>query len=88
VRRINLKAGENIRYVVPQSIDAGKEATIYMRVKEPAEKVRVGVGDIYSENLRVVKPSEMLKVRLTLDQLREVKGGVSQIEVSCVTRSK
>jgi NADPH-dependent 2,4-dienoyl-CoA reductase/sulfur reductase-like enzyme len=88
VRRIQLKAGKNIRYVVPQSIDAGKEATIYMRVKEPAEKVKLDIGGIYSENLRVVKPSEMLKAKLTLDQLRKIKGGVSEIEVSCVKRSK
>jgi succinate dehydrogenase/fumarate reductase flavoprotein subunit len=88
MRRINVKAGENIRYVVPQSIDAGKDATIYMRVKEPAEKVRLEVGDIYCENLRVVKPSEMLKAKITLKQLREIKGEVSEIEVSCVRRSK
>jgi NADPH-dependent 2,4-dienoyl-CoA reductase/sulfur reductase-like enzyme len=88
LRRINLKAGENIRYVVPQSIDTGKDVTVYMRVKEPAEKVRLGVGDIYSENLRVVKPSEMLKVKITLKELREIKGGVSEIEISCVKRSK
>jgi NADPH-dependent 2,4-dienoyl-CoA reductase/sulfur reductase-like enzyme len=86
VRRINLKAGENIRYVVPQTIDVGKDVTIYMRVREPREKVRLGIGSIYSENLRVVKPSEMLKAKITLEQLREIKGEVSEIEVSCVKR--
>ena len=86
VRRISLKAGENIRYIVPQTIDTGKDVTIYMRVKEPAEKVRLQIGDIYSKALRVVKPSEMLKVRLTLDKLRGIKKGVNEIEVSCVKK--
>lgn len=86
VRRISLKAGENIRYIVPQTIDIGKEATIYMRVKEPAEKVRIQVGDIYSKASRAVKPSEMLNVKLTSEQLRGIKTGANEVEISCTKR--
>jgi hypothetical protein len=57
-----------------------------MRVKGPAEKVRLQIGDIYSKALRVVKPSEMLKVRLTMEQLRDIREGVGEIEVSCLER--
>jgi NADPH-dependent 2,4-dienoyl-CoA reductase/sulfur reductase-like enzyme len=86
VRRISLKAGENIRYIVPQTIDAGGEVTIYMRVREPAEQVRLQFGDIYSKAFRAVKPSEMLSMNLTLEQLRGIRQGVSEVEVSCIER--
>jgi len=86
LRRISLKAGENIRYVVPQTIDAGKEVTIYMRVKEPAKEVRLQFGDISSKPFRAVKPSEMVSMKLTPEQLQSVREGVGEVKVSCVKR--
>lgn len=86
VRRISLKAGENIRHIVPQTIDAGKEVTIYMRVREPAEEVRLQLGDVYSKAFRAVKPSEMLSMKLTPERLQRIREGVGEVEVSCVKR--
>jgi NADPH-dependent 2,4-dienoyl-CoA reductase/sulfur reductase-like enzyme len=85
-RKISLKAGRNIRYIIPQSIGAGKETNLYLRVREPEEKVRLQVGDILSKSLRVVKPSEMLKISLTTEQLGRIKEGVNELLVSCETR--
>lgn len=82
-RRIILKAGENIRYIVPHAIGAEKEVTISMRVREPGEKVRLRIGGILTKPLRVVKPSEMLKVDLTVEQLSKIEEGISEVEVSC-----
>lgn len=85
-RKINLKAGKNIRYVVPQTISAQKETTLSIRVREPAEKVMLRIGGILSKPLRVVKPSEMLRIKLSLDQLQGLQEGIKDLEVSCAKR--
>ena len=83
-RRIELKAGENIRYIVPQSISTEKETTICMRVRKPAEKVKLRIGNIYNKAFRAVKPSLMLKAELTQEQLRKIREGINELEVTCV----
>jgi NADPH-dependent 2,4-dienoyl-CoA reductase/sulfur reductase-like enzyme len=85
-RKISLKAGENVRYVVPHTIETEKEVILSLRVKEPAEKVTLRIGDISAKSLRVVKPSEMVKIGLTTEQLGEIQGKVSEVEVSCRKR--
>jgi NADPH-dependent 2,4-dienoyl-CoA reductase/sulfur reductase-like enzyme len=86
VRRISLKAGKNIRYIVPQTIDAGRDVTVYMRVREPAQQVRLQFGDIYGKAFRAVKPSEMLNMNLTLKELKGIRQGVREVKVSCIER--
>jgi NADPH-dependent 2,4-dienoyl-CoA reductase/sulfur reductase-like enzyme len=85
-RRISLKAGENIRYVVPHDITGEKEVNLYMRVKEPQEMVRLKVGDILSRGLRAVKPSEMVKVELSSKELAKIGENVSELVVNCESR--
>jgi NADPH-dependent 2,4-dienoyl-CoA reductase/sulfur reductase-like enzyme len=85
-RKISVKAGENIRYVVPHTICTQKESSLSIRVREPAEKVTLRIGDILTKSLRVVKPSEMLKINLTLEQLGKIAERVSEVEVSCRKR--
>lgn len=87
-QKIRLKAGENVRYVVPHTIETENEVVLSLRVREPAEKVTVRIGDIAAKSLRVVKPSEMLKIGLTKEQLGEIQGKVSEVEVSCRKRGK
>lgn len=82
-RRISLKAGKNIRYIVPHTIESEKEVTLSMRVREPGEKVRLKIEGILTKSLRVVKPSEMLKIDLTLEQLSKIEEGINEAEVSC-----
>jgi NADPH-dependent 2,4-dienoyl-CoA reductase/sulfur reductase-like enzyme len=81
-RKISLKAGDNIRYVVPHTICAEKQVTLSMRVREPGEKMRLTVGNILTNLLRVVKPSEMLKVDLTREQLSKLDERTNEIEIS------
>jgi thioredoxin reductase len=87
-KRIRLKAGNNIRYIVPQTISGQSEVTLYMRVSEMEENVRLQIGDVMSRGLRVVKPSEMLKIELTLEHLKKIKGGTSEIIVNCERRRR
>ena len=83
---IRVKAGRNIRYVVPQTISGQREATLYMRVSEPEEMVRIKVGDIMTKGVRVVKPSEMLKIELSAEVLKKLKDGTKEIIVDCEKR--
>jgi len=82
-RSINLKAGANIRYIVPSNISGENEVTLYMRVTEPKDKVVLRVGSIYRKVLRAVRPSEMLKVRLSGNELDKITKDTEEIVVSC-----
>ena len=85
-KKISFKTGENIRYVVPHTIGTQKEPSLSIRVREPAEKVTLRIGNILTKSLRVVKPSEMLKINLTPEQMGTIEETVSEIEVSCKKR--
>jgi len=83
--KTGLKAGNNIRYIVPQTISGKSKVTLYMRVSEMEEDVRLQIGDVMSKVLRVVKPSEMLKIELSPEQIEE---GTTEIVVSCEKRRR
>jgi hypothetical protein len=85
-RKISLKAGENIRYVVPHSIGTDREVTLRMRAREPEQKVRLRVGDILSKSLPVVKPREMLSIRLSKKHLDRIEEEATELVVSCEKR--
>jgi len=70
---IKIVPGDNIAYVVPQHIDfivpGRKKIKIFMRVKKPAEKVRINLLDdkgrvLGSYKKRIVTPGEMVSVYL------------------------
>lgn len=81
-----LTPGRNIRYVVPHRISGSQDVTLYMRVKEPELDVRLRAGDIFSKTLRAVKPSEMLKVDISAQQLKRIKQGAKEMAVDCQRR--
>jgi thioredoxin reductase len=81
-----LKPGRNIRYVVPQTISAQRDVTLYARVKDMEENVTLKVADIFSESLRVVKPGEMLKIDLSHSQLRQLKDDAVEISIEGAKR--
>ena len=85
-QKVSLKAGDNIRYIVPHTICAEKEVTLSMRVREPGEKIRLRIGDILTRSLRVVNPSEMLKVDLTREQLGKLDEITTEIEICTENR--
>lgn len=85
--KISLRAGENIRYIVPHTIGADREVTLRMRVREPEVKVRLKVGNILSKPLPIAKPSEMVSVKLTKEHLSKMKEGEAELVVSCEKRN-
>ncbi len=84
--RIKLKAGRNVSYVVPQTITWGEEATLSIRVKEPAEQVRLRVGDIPVRAVRAVKPSEMIKFLLSGKEWAKLGGEIDELSITCDSR--
>jgi len=86
--RIKLKAGNNIRYIVPQTISGKDEVVLYMRVNEMEEGVHLQIGDLMSRGLKVVKPSEMLKIELSQEQLNKIKAGTNELVVDCDKRRR
>jgi NADPH-dependent 2,4-dienoyl-CoA reductase/sulfur reductase-like enzyme len=72
-RKIYLKAGKNVRYVVPQIISGENPVTLYVRVREPARDVRVSIGKRLSVPRRVVKPSELVVIELAAEELERLE---------------
>lgn len=70
-RRIALKPGKNVRYVVPQVISGEEEVTLHLRAREPAKNVRVRVGEL-SRFLRVVKPPELVVLKLDKEEVERL----------------
>jgi len=91
--KIDLKAGENVAYVIPQSIELEaedrKRIPLYMRVSTPLTAVDIELyadGEkLYSFTEPFAKPGEMISVPLaqkTLDDLEEV----SEIRVDIIEK--
>lgn len=78
-KKIQVVAGENVSYVVPQILrrEASDDVTLYFRVKNQKEKVIVVVSDggkpVFEKKERIVKPPEMVKVTISKDMLKTVK---------------
>jgi NADPH-dependent 2,4-dienoyl-CoA reductase/sulfur reductase-like enzyme len=80
---ISVKAGENIRFVSPQSIDpkSDRDVDVYVRVARPQKKTRVLAADgkIFKKTYMMVTPSEMAVVKVPKDKLKEYE----EIEIRC-----
>jgi len=83
-RKINMKAGENIKYIVPHVINCEDPVTLYLRVNEPCENARISISDgIFEKVMRVVRPSEMQKIELSLKCLRKLPEDIKEMVVNC-----
>ena len=80
-RRIRVEAGENIRYAVPHEIAVTDPVELFMRVQRPAEDVVLDVGGLRKIRKVSVRPSEMLEVKLTPEQLQSLEGDTLAVQV-------
>ncbi len=81
-RKMVLKAGQNVRYVVPQIISGEEPVAILLRVRKPMRNVKVKIGNL-TMPLRAVRPPETAVLRLTekrLEKLEEKKELTVNIE--------
>ncbi|MDI9441203.1 MAG: FAD-dependent oxidoreductase [Firmicutes bacterium] len=81
-RRIKVKAGENIRYVVPHEISTDEPVELYMRVQKPQIDVYLEVGELRRLRKQMVRPSEMLDVKLTPEMLGKISGDTLTIRIT------
>jgi NADPH-dependent 2,4-dienoyl-CoA reductase/sulfur reductase-like enzyme len=84
--RVRLVAGGNIRYAVPQIVNFGDDFTLSLRVKDPAENVRLKVGDIFSKNLRVVRPGQIEQITITAEDWNKMKCDADNLVIDCESR--
>lgn len=80
-RRIKVKAGANIRYVVPHEVSTNETVEFFMRVQRPEEDVSLDVGGLRTIRKQSVRPSEMLDVKITPEQLQKLEGDTLVIQI-------
>lgn len=82
-KQIKLTAGNNIRYIVPQTINGTEEVSLFMRVKEPRKNVEIRVGNIFNKKERIAIPSQMIEIKLTSKVLANLDNTIERLEVEC-----
>ncbi|MCK8817458.1 FAD-dependent oxidoreductase [Natroniella sulfidigena] len=87
--RIEVRAGDDVSYVVPQRItdkvDNRKRVDLYLRGKRPLENARViikdGEQELFSKKERVIKPAEMITLPLPEKMIDDLKSNQIEIEI-------
>jgi NADPH-dependent 2,4-dienoyl-CoA reductase/sulfur reductase-like enzyme len=70
--------GDNVRFIVPQYLSCERDAVIYMRVMKPEYDVKLCFKELSLEfRYPVVRPSEMLRLKLSRRDLDTLKGSGS-----------
>ncbi|AEH25489.1 NAD(P)/FAD-dependent oxidoreductase [Pyrococcus yayanosii] len=77
-RWIRLKRGQNVRLLAPHYLSGERDVWIYARVSKPMENVAVEFPEIGKRiRLPVVKPAEMLRIRLRKKEIARAKGAIT-----------
>ena len=71
-KKIALKAGDNVKSVVPQIISGEEPVALHLRVKKPMRNVKVKMGNL-SIPKSVVRPPEMVVINLTEKALEKLE---------------
>ena len=88
-RRIRVRPGCGVRYVVPQYISGERDVVFALRVLSPEDSVEIRIDGLLSRRMERVKPSESIKIKVSRDVLRNlVESGVREITVACVKIGK
>jgi len=76
-REIKVELGNDLRYVVPQTLNSLKDTVFSFRVNQPEEKKILIFNDgkkiIKKKFLRRVNPAEMIRVKLSSSELEGIK---------------
>lgn len=82
---IVIKTDGKIRYSVPQKITSIKDINIYFRVSGVYKDIKINIKDgdkiITSIKKKRVVPAEMETIKLTTENIREIKGSVVTLEL-------
>ncbi len=83
VKKIPVKAGDNVRLFTPQYITGESDTIIYMRVTHPIEgacKITAEPG-LFSRRLKYSRPGEMDEVRIKAEQVRALGDNLKEIVI-------
>jgi NADPH-dependent 2,4-dienoyl-CoA reductase/sulfur reductase-like enzyme len=87
--RIPVKAGEMVRYMVPQAVEAGtveKPVKMYFRVRQPEKGVTIQAkcGDqiLYSAKKKFVNPGEIERIQIPAEKLNAQRSGEIVVSVT------
>jgi NADPH-dependent 2,4-dienoyl-CoA reductase/sulfur reductase-like enzyme len=79
---LRIVPGENVRYVVPQTLSRDRQQTISLRVREPIlGDTILRVGSVHRRKLRAVVPPEMVTVTLAPRILEAADGDTLRVDV-------
>jgi len=71
---VKVEKGENVRLIAPHYLSGDRDVYLYLRVSKPMEDVELRIPEIGKRmKLPVVKPAEMLRIKLKAEEIREVK---------------
>ncbi len=78
-----LRAGRNVCFVVPHMVSGDMDVWVYSGVRRPMERVELKFEGVnWSMKLPVVRPSEMLRVKLKASDVMDSKVDEFILEVS------
>lgn len=67
-----LVRGKNVLHLVPTSLVFGEQASVYLRASRAMGQATVRIGNVISRVQPVVRPSEMIEVRIPEDALAKL----------------
>ena len=71
---IKVERGENVRLIVPHYLSGERDVYLYLRVTRPMENVELRIPEVDKRiRLPVVKPAEMLRIRLKAEEIRKAE---------------
>ncbi|MBL8147123.1 MAG: FAD-dependent oxidoreductase [Anaerolineae bacterium] len=78
---VRLVPGDNVASVVPQSVAAGREHTVFLRARHTFEQSAIRFGEIYTKKVRYVCPAETIAITLKPAFLDRFPGGALRIDI-------
>ena len=71
---IKIEKGQNVRLLAPHYLSGERDVYLYLRVSKPMEDVELRIPEIGKKmKLPVVKPAEMLRVKLKAEEIRKAE---------------
>lgn len=81
-KEVRIRAGENVKYVVPQFISGKQEVTMHLRVTRPGLKAVLLLGGKPYKRYRSVRPSEMIIEKVDVERLSQAISD-GELRVDC-----
>ncbi len=75
---VKIEKGESIRVLVPHYLSGDRDVYLYLRVARPMEDVEVRIPEVGKRiHLPVVKPAEMVRMKLRAEEIRKARKGLT-----------